>query len=823
MKNFVWTQALLLSFITNQIVAQFGSGALLHAIQNLSVNASVMYIAAHPDDENTRLIAWLANEKHYRTAYLSLTRGDGGQNLIGSEQGPLLGLIRTNELLEARHIDGGIQYFTRANDFGYSKTPEETLKKWQKDSILSDVVFAIRKFKPDVIICRFPTTGEGGHGHHTASAILAEEAFKAAADPSRFSWQLRFCEVWQAKRLFWNTFNFGGTNTTSPDQLKIDVGGFNAVLGKSYGEIASASRTCHKSQGFGTAPQRGSQMEYFKQLAGPPTNSDILEGVVLNWSRFKQDKLDKQVQKILSQFDPLNPEKSLTDLQSFYSTLKSISSTEPLFLHYQQLKIKQCEDLILKCAGFYVEASISDAQLVPQETYTVTAKFINRGTSAITLNSVEWPGSDTLVNVTLLPQQPLVLSHRMKIQEETPYTTPYWLEESYTESLYQVKEVALLNAAERKSVFTIGYTLLVNKTTLTPSEEILFRSTDPVKGEKMRRPIVVPSVSVKILDKCAIFNQGDTRVIKVQLKSNLANVTGKLVAAAPLGFSITLPTSTVTLDRKNQEITLPVTVTAQQANLSGELRIRFIVNGKACALAQYNIEYDHIPAQVIQRESICKLVGGDLKGNSVKIAYIVGAGDEVAEGLIMSGYDVTILSGTQLEREELARYKAIITGVRAYNVNEKLQSLNEKLLEYVNNGGNLIVQYNTNSRIGPLNARMGPYPFKVSRDRVTDELAPVIFKHPLHAALTYPNILSGSDFENWIQERGIYYASEIDERYATPLEMNDPGEATHKGSLIIAAYGKGHFVYTGLAFFRQIPNGHLGAMRLMSNLIHLKQ
>src|SRR5476651_2179378 len=283
--------AIVLLLLVQQAFAQTAPPAAMADIKQgfkkLNVLGSVLYVAAHPDDENTRLLAYLAQEKHYRTGYLALTRGDGGQNLIGNDQSEDLGLIRTQELLAARRTDGAEQFFSRANDFGFSKGPDETLKIWDKEKVLSDVVWVIRKFKPDVIICRFPTTGEGGHGHHTSSAILAQEAFAAAADPKRFPEQLAYVQPWQAKRLLWNTFNFGGANTTAENQFKIDVGVFNPLLGKGYGEMAADSRSNHKTQGFGSAKTRGESYEYFRTILGVAPRMDLFDDVNTTWQRLK--------------------------------------------------------------------------------------------------------------------------------------------------------------------------------------------------------------------------------------------------------------------------------------------------------------------------------------------------------------------------------------------------------------------------------------------------------------------------------------------------------------------------------------------------------
>ena len=339
------------------------SGKILQKIKNLEVFGSVLYVAAHPDDENTRLLSYFAQEKGYRTGYLSLTRGDGGQNLIGKEQGELLGVLRTQELLAARRIDGAEQFFSRAYDFGYSKTPEETFELWGKEKILSDVVWVIRNFKPDVIITRFPTTGEGGHGHHTASAILAGEAFEAAADPKKFPEQLRYVQVWQAKRLFWNTFNFGTTNTTAEDQLQFDVGAYNPLTGLSIGEIAAKSRTNHKSQGFGSSGSRGSQIEYLKYIKGWKANKTPFDSISTTINRAGlNEKFEKQVKKIIELYDAAAPEKSIEQLLDARNLAESFKED-----YWKNLKVKQLNVLIQMCAGLYVEAISAENSTSVQE------------------------------------------------------------------------------------------------------------------------------------------------------------------------------------------------------------------------------------------------------------------------------------------------------------------------------------------------------------------------------------------------------------------------------------------------------------------------
>ena len=354
------------------------SAEMYQAIKKLNVLGSVLYIAAHPDDENTRLIAYLSKDKLYRTGYLSLTRGDGGQNLIGDEQGIELGLIRTQELLAARRIDGGEQFFTRAFDFGYSKSPEETFTKWDKEKILSDVVWVIRKFQPDIIINRFPVTGEGGHGHHTASGILANEAFTAAADPNRFPEQLKYVSVWQAKRVMWNTFNFGGTNTTREDQFKIDVGGYNPLLGKSYGEIAAESRSQHKSQGFGVPASRGEALEYFKATNGDMPVTDLMDGIDATWNKIPGgSKISAMIDSLTASFDFLHPEKSVKGLVLLYNVLINLPNGI-----WQLKKIEETKELIQQCSGLFIDATTSEQFAVKTDSIRIYFKNKNHSSNS---------------------------------------------------------------------------------------------------------------------------------------------------------------------------------------------------------------------------------------------------------------------------------------------------------------------------------------------------------------------------------------------------------------------------------------------------------
>ena len=809
-----------------QVPVSKGASEILHHLKKLNTLGSVLYIAAHPDDENTRLLSYLANEKRFRTAYLSLTRGDGGQNLIGKEQAELLGLIRTQELLAARRVDGAEQFFTRANDFGYSKNPEETFSFWNKDSVLYDVVLAIRKFKPDVIICRFPTTGEGGHGHHTASAILALEAFDAAADPSKFPDQLKYTEVWQTKRILWNTFNFGTTNTTSPDQIKLDVGVYNSLLGKGYGEIAAESRSMHKSQGFGSAKQRGSNIEYFKLLKGEELKSDLFEGINSTWGRINQTAaIQKKIDAITRSFDTEFPAKSVMALTDLYKSIAALPEKDDPYIHYwKKIKLRETEQLILWCSGLFLEATSADYIAIPGEDINITAQVVNRNNSDVKLKRISFLNqSDTLPAMLLKQNELYTFKHKEKISSSISYSCPYWLNEKHSSGSYTVKDVALIGKPENDGIAKVTFEISINDLTLSIERSIVYKSTDPVKGEVYRPLEILPPVTINFSEKVIVYTHSPQKVISITLiaKANKPNVTGKLKLNTPAGWVANIDKPEFLINNKGGEVVVNVELVADQKAESTVVSAEVEVDGKLYSNSIKRIEYDHIPYQFILSDAEIKLINADIKKGDLNIGYIPGSGDDVAACLKQIGYNVTILTDDLLLNEDLSKYSAIVTGVRAYNTNDRLQVHYNKLMEYIKAGGNLVVQYNTNNRIGPVVAKISPYPLTISRDRVTDELAKVSFVKKDHPALNFPNVITNTDFDNWIQERGIYFANELDKAYQPILEMNDPNEKPSNGSLIIAPYGKGNFVYTGLAFFRELPAGVPGAYRLFVNLLSL--
>ncbi len=813
-------------FCNAQTQTQYNSSEILQGIEKLKVVGSVLYVAAHPDDENTRLLGYWANEAKLRTAYLSLTRGDGGQNLIGKEQGEMLGLIRTNELLAARKTDHAEQFFTRANDFGFSKNPEETFKIWNKDSVLADVVWVIRNLKPDVIVCRFPTTGEGGHGHHTASAILAEEAFAAAADPAKFPEQLKYVQVWQVKSLFWNTFNFGGQNMTAPDQLQLDAGPFNPLLGKYYGEIASESRSMHKSQGFGTARSRGTAIEYFKQLKGEKVKQGLFENINQTWARFKETaKLESQINNCIKKYDPKAPQNSLMALKSIYKSLEAITSTNTDVIYWKNVKLNETQELILACAGFWAEAYSADFVGIPGKETEFTAQVLSKNNTPIKLNAISFQAQQVKLDSALKSNELGVFKKKMTLDNSLSYSNPYWLKEKHDIGLYYVPDLLQRGQPLNRPSVKVSYDVTIAGLSFTIERPVVYKYVDPVKGEVYRPFEVLPPVTVNISEKVFVFSDQKAKTVQLVVKANTANVSGTVELKAPEGWDVQIRNPQFTLANEDDQAIVEVLVSpkAGVASQNGKLAASVKVGNEIYTKAIQRLEYDHIPYQFMLSDAEAGIVFVELKKAGLNIGYIPGAGDEIPACLKQIGYQVTTLTDDLLTNGDLAQYGAIVTGIRAYNTSERLQVHYAKLMDYVQKGGNLVVQYNTNNRLGPVLAKIGPYPFTISRNRVTDDNAEVTFIKEEHPILNYPNKITQNDFANWVQERGIYFATDVDSHYESIFRMNDPNETPNDGSLITAKYGKGNFVYTGLVFFRELPAGVPGAYRLFTNLLSIPQ
>lgn len=802
-----------------QAPASWTSADMYLAIRKLNVLGSVLYIAAHPDDENTRLISYFAKDKLYRTGYLSLTRGDGGQNLIGDEQGIELGLIRTQELLAARRVDGGEQFFTRAFDFGFSKNPQETFTKWDKEKILSDVVWVIRKFQPDVIVTRFPTTGEGGHGHHTASAILANEAFTAAADPARFPEQLAFVSAWQAKRICWNTFNFGTTNTTAADQFKFDVGGFNPLLGKSYGEIAAISRSNHKSQGFGSASSRGEALEYFKTTGGSAPSEDLFSGVDMGWSRVKgADQISSMVDQLAASFDLLHPERSVKGLVDIYRAVKALPEG-----HWRTQKLKELILLIEQCSGLFLDATTTEQFAVKTDSVKITMALNNRLGVNARLKRLSVGGYDTTMDQSLLRNKNQLLTKNIFVSNSVPNTQPYWLIDKMEPGYFNVKDQQKIGQPDLDPAFECKAIISMEGEDIAFSRAVRYKFTDPVKGEIYWPLVIVPPVVFKDFDPIYFKgeNKGATEIILQANKRTELN--------SPLVMSRSFDKNMDTIPRLFGGFNLNkgqyFTATVLDAELEGgkTYLLNTVPDYQEPGAILRTINHDHIPSINYFREAFLTVKKMDVKIYNKKIGYIVGAGDKVPEALEHMGYEVTLLTEKEMARNGLDRFDAILTGVRTYNTNDWMNKYYDKLMKYVQEGGNLIVQYNTSNQIGPVRARIGPYDFNITRNRVTDETAVVTILKPDHPVFNFPNKIGGDDFNGWIQERSIYHAQDTSGKYEKLVSMADPGEKEDDGALIVTKYGKGWFTYTGLVFFRELPAGVPGAYRLLANIIALNK
>jgi LmbE family N-acetylglucosaminyl deacetylase len=816
-------------------------------LRKLGVAGSVLYVAAHPDDENTALLAYLANGALLRTAYLSVTRGDGGQNLIGSEQGPPLGLIRTQELLAARRIDGAEQFFTRARDFGFSKSPDETLRIWGKDAVLADMVAVIRKFRPDVLVTRFSPEPAETHGHHTASAILALEAFHAAADPKFHPEQLvGGVGVWQARRIFWNRSSFfiKPTDDVSGD-VKLDVDGYNPLLGESYGEMAADSRSMHKSQGFGVARNRAPIIEYFKLLAssdpreaarGKPLTG-ILDGVDVTLKRFAgATKLRGLVDRAIARFDAAAPYATVPALVAVDGALSEISDAG-----WRAEKQREVSNLIVACAGLFVDATAADYRAAPGTTVEVTATVVDRSPVAVTLDEVRFPfeaSGHAVAHQLESPKQdgqrlpgaaaPFELKVGVKLPADLPPTTPYWLEAPPEAGLYHA-DPALIGLPEQQSPLEVTFVFEVGGRKLTIVRPVSYRWTDPVMGERHRPLEVTPAVSVRPDASVLMFPRGVVQPLTVRLVAGAPSVTGVLRPGAPAGWTIEPASAPFALGAVGSEAVLRFQVHAPpgagaNAGVSATpalLRVVADVNGAQLSRGVVRIEHAHIPIQTYLVPADVRLVPVDLAIAGKRIGYIPGPGDEVPASLRQVGYQVVVLGDEALTGATLAlsHLDAIVVGVRAFNTSERLRLAHGALMAYVNDGGTLVLQYNTNNRIAPLTVPLGPWPFDIGQKRVTDETATVVVTAPGHPALSTPNAIGPKDFEGWVQERGLYFAEKWDSHYQTPLSMHDPGESPQSGSLLWARYGKGTFVYTGLAFFRQLPAGVPGAYRLFANLL----
>jgi LmbE family N-acetylglucosaminyl deacetylase len=792
------------------------SATLQLLLKKLTVVGNVLYVAAHPDDENTAVLAYLSLERGVRTGYLSLTRGDGGQNLIGPEQGELLGVIRTQELLQARRIDFAEQFFTRAIDFGYSKGLEETLDIWGRDEVTADIVKVIRNFRPDVIITRFPPDG-GGHGHHTASAVLAVEAFTAAGDPSRYPEQLESVRPWIATRVVWN--QYGWQETTASDVAgapAMELGEYNRLLGQSYTELAGKSRTMHKSQGMGSPQGRGRQANYFRHLAGEPASGDVLDGLDLSWNRVPGGReIGEILERIYRDFNPLVPSASVPRLMQAYRMISALPPN-PWSAH----KEEEILEAIRGCLGLWLEAISAEPHVKPGDSIRVRITALNRSTFPLRLETAEMSpfGPSLAVSETLSYNQPVIREAVISVSENQPYTQPYWLREAGREGLFTVRERDLIGRPEADPPLRASFRLSLPEhgATLDFEVPVLYRWVDPVEGERYRYFQVLPEVSLEPQDPVVLFPSRDSRELGVTVTSTQQASSGTLSLELPEGWTSEPSRADFRLNGRGSQAELRFKLSPPAAAGRSNYRVSALVNGRRIESSILTMDYPHIPLQTVLTPTEGVLLRIEVETRGERVGYVMGSGDQVPDALRQLGYQVKVLSDAELATADLSDYDAVVIGVRAYNTRPRLRAANDRLLEYVRGGGTLVVQYQT--RLGE-GVAIGPYPFRISNERVSVETAPVKIDAEDHPLLSRPNRITVEDFDGWVQERGLYFADQWDPRYETPLLSADPGESQKAGGLLFARYGEGVYIYTGYAWFRQLPAGVAGAYRIVSNLV----
>lgn len=804
------------------------SNEIYEKLEKFNFLGTVLYVAAHPDDENTRLISYLSNNVKARTVYLSLTRGDGGQNLIGPEIRESLGVIRTQELLAARNVDGGEQRFSRANDFGYSKHPDETLEIWNKEQVLSDVVWAIRTLKPDVVINRFDHRTPGTtHGHHTASAMLSVAAFDLAGNKNKFKNQLAYTDTWSPNRLFFNTsYWFYGSQekfekANKENLVRFDIGVYYPQKGLSNNEIAALASSQHLCQGFGRLSTRGSESEYIEFLKGdaPKDKSNIFSGIDTSWNRVKGGtEIEKRIKPILENFNFKNPATHLPDLLKAYALVETIEDS-----HWRKLKIKELSEIIYAAAGLYLEASATNAATTPNGEVQINIEALNRSNAKIVLESIELnPSNKTQPkNLALLPNKKETLKTKILLENEK-YTSPYWLQELGSIGMYTVNDQKLIGLPNTPRNIKVAFNLTINGTAISFSKEVVYRYSKRDKGELYQPFEVLPKVTSSLKDEVLVFADDKAKEVLVTLRAGADHIDGEVQLQHAKGWSVSPNKANFKIENKGGTTEVKFMVTPPKNQSEAEISVMASVDGELFDKKLVEISYEHIPTQNILKPSVAKVVRMNIQKKGTAIGYIKGAGDVVPESLAQIGYQVSIIEPEDINLKNLENFDAIVMGIRAYNTVDDLKFKQTELLKYVEAGGNLIVQYNTVGRRSGIDVG-APYPLKIARDRVTDENATIVFLAKNHALLNTPNKISKEDFKGWVQERGLYFPNQWSKEYTPILGMHDKGEKMTKGSLLVAAYGKGNYIYTGLSFFRELPAGVPGAYKLFANLLSYKK
>ena len=794
--------------------ANKGAGEIYTDLQKLHSLKKVLYIAAHPDDENTRALAWFSLGEKAETAYLSLTRGDGGQNLIGNELSEDLGVLRTQELLAARSYDGAKQFFTRAVDFGYSKSAKESFEKWGKAELLSDVVLIIRQFKPDVIITRFPPDERAGHGHHTASAMLAIEAFEKAADPNFLPSQVAKFGVWKTTSLYWNASSWWdkdiGERAKGNDQYMVaDIGGYNSFLGMSYNEIGTLARSQHKCQGFGAILERGSRIEYFEHMEGLRLQNSFFEKNIESWTKKVNQAFENKFNNLLSEFNFLDLTKNVPVLLELKKELEQMPPSL-----FAKNKIKLCQEIIINCLGLYLEVLGEDYAFVSNQKLKLSFNLINRSSNQVKLETLHFDNGDKKSISKNLPLNEVV-TETIELIPVKSLSNSYWLVMPF-KNLFTVVDPQNLGKAEGEPILTQTVDLSVNGEMLRVTLPVVYKWREPSYGERQRDLISAPKYAANFDQKLVILKPNQEKTIKVKVHAFQENINENLLITVPKGWTVSPKIIELNLKKKHEETWVEFKLTPTDLAAQGEIELK---DQSGTSLFSYSeIVYDHIPTQVKFKTAAIKCIKLDAAIKKGKVVYIKGVEDAVPQAIEQLGFDVKVIEVSDLSSFDLSSYQSVVLGIRIYNVHPELKNFETKLFSYVKNGGNVVMQYNTASR-SLRDTKMGPVPFELSRNRVTEEDSEVEFLAPNHPILNSPNKITQADFKDWVQERGLYFANNWDAAYTPILSWHDIDEAPVNGALIVTKYGKGQFIYTGISFFRELPNGVVGAYRLFANIL----
>lgn len=828
-KILLFSLLLVVHTVYSQAPQHFSSTAIYNKIEKLNFLGTVLYVAAHPDDENTAMISYLSNKVHARVGYMALTRGDGGQNLIGPQMRELLGVIRTEELLAARRIDGGHQFFSRANDFGYSKNPEETFNFWDKKKVLGDLVYVIRKFQPDIIINRFDHRTPGTtHGHHTASAMLSVEAFDLTNDKTQYPNQLKTVQTWQPKAMFFNTnwWFFGSQKkfdeTDKSNYFKVDVGSYFPMRGLSNTEISALSRSQHKSQGFGVEGKRGTDVNYLELVKGDfdVHSHSFFNGIDTTWNRIEGGAaIGKIMYQVQEDFNFKNPSASIPQLLKAYQLIKELKND-----HWREIKIKEIKEIILDCAGIYLQSATSAEFATVNDKIELDIEAINRSNAAVTINSVSivpaLPNHSFEYNKELKNNADFKKTETLNLSKNLQPTSPYWLQKPHSLGMYTVDNQELIGLPKAPPQMHVVFNLTINGIPIDFTHKLVYKTATPTQGEVEKPFAIVPEVSVAMLNKTLIFADASPKTVKVDVKAYKDNISGTIRLKNSEGWKISPEQIQVELDKKGSHKTVEFTVTPPTVQNESYIFPQFLdQNGMVFEKELQIIDYPHINEQTVLLSARTKVIHFDIKKKGENIGYIIGAGDEVPQSLREIGYNVTLIDAKDITLEGLQKYDAVVVGIRAYDKDNGLVLKQKLLFEYVKQGGTVVNQYNTTRELKT--DVVAPYKLELSHDRVTDENSKVNFLAPKHPLLNTPNKITNTDFEGWVQERGLYFPQKWSNEFTPILGMHDKGEKELKGSLLVAKYGEGYFIYTGLSFFRELPEGVSGAYRLFANMLSL--